>query len=95
MKKKLLEWLGKRVLMRLARLCLHRANSTKHCWICGKHPSMGPIWAGRMTCWECYKEWSPFHNRNLIVDWRGLGRLRQKPLPELSVTDALEKVGAK
>ena len=76
MKTRLLEWIGRK-LLRAARFCLYHARGQRHCWICGAHPGMGPIWAGpHMTCWECYNRWHTFHNRNLIVDWRGIGRLR-------------------
>ncbi len=70
-----LSWFGKRILLRMARLCLYHARG-KWCWICGAHCGMGPIWAGRMTCWSCHREWSYFHNDKLIVDWYGLGRIR-------------------
>lgn len=75
--RRFLGWLGKRVLLKMARFCIYHAHSTRYCWICGRHPGMGPVWAGgRMTCWNCCNEWSPFHNtrKGLIVDWRGLGR---------------------
>ncbi len=38
---------------------------------------MGPFWAGSMTCWDCHKKWHYFHSKELIVDWRGLGRPRK------------------
>ncbi len=76
---RLLAWFGKRVLMRLSRYCLYHAKGSQYCWICGAAPGMGPIWAGgHMTCWECYERWHYFHDRELIVDWRGIGRLRRR-----------------
>ena len=79
LKTKFLSWLGKRVFLKAARFCLYHAHGTKWCWICGVAPSMGPVWAGgHMTCNTCYDTWRWCHNDELIVDWRGIGRLRNK-----------------
>ncbi len=76
-KKRFLSWAGKRVFLKLARFCLYYARDTQWCWICGAAPGMGPVWAGgRMTCRECYDRWRSCHGKGLVVDWRGIGRLK-------------------
>ena len=77
MRKRLLNWLGWKLHI-LARLCFWKAHSTEHCWICGRHPSMGPVWNGHMTCNTCYNEWHYYHKpqEGFVVDWKGLGRLK-------------------
>ena len=79
MRKRVLSFVGMRLLMRMARYCLWNAKDSQWCWICGAAPGMGPIWAGpHMTCQDCYNRWGSFHNNLLIVDWRGIGRPRTK-----------------
>lgn len=78
MKNKILQWLGKYIFLKLARFCLYHSRGN-WCWICGCHAGMGPFWGGKMTCWDCYNKWKPFHKPhscpNMIVDWKGLGRI--------------------